>query len=159
MPPGTRPGRESNGLTPRAFMNAVLDQSRYLAVLISLIAMSFLYMLQIRELQHQPAWIGWLLAGCWLVLLAGFFVWAAHLLLHRRVAARDRLPGALFTVLGLIGLRVASSFVLANWLTSYSTSYGALGIVMAIFFWIIIGGTISSCSPPRCHQHLRNGAA
>ena len=99
-------------------------------------------MLQTRELEGQPAWIGWLLAVCWLALLVGFFVWAPHLLLHRRVAARSLLPGAVFTVLGLIGLRLASYLVLTHWLTSYSQSYGALGIVMAIFFWIIIGGTI-----------------
>ena len=122
--------------------NAVVDQARYLAVLFAILLMSFLFMLQTRELEGQPAWIGWLLAVCWLALLVGFFVWAPHLLLHRRVAARSLLPGAVFTVLGLIGLRLASYLVLTHWLTSYSQSYGALGIVMAIFFWIIIGGTI-----------------
>jgi len=58
------------------------------------------------------------------------------------VPARVLVPGAVFTIVCLIGLRLASTLVLTRWLTSYSQSYGALGIVMAIFFWLIIGGTI-----------------
>ena len=122
--------------------NAVVDQARYLAVLLVVLVMSFLFVLQTRALLGEPAWIGWLLTVCWLALLIGFFVWAPYLLLHRRVPATSLLPGALFTVLGLIALRLVSSLVLAHWLTSYSNSYGALGIVMAIFFWMIIGGII-----------------
>jgi membrane protein len=122
--------------------NALLDQARYLAVLLAILLMSFLFVLQTRALLGEPAWIGWLLTVGWLALLIGFFVWAPHLLLHRRIPASRLLPGAIFTVVGLIALRLASSLLLTRWLTSYSTSYGALGIVMAIFFWIIIAGTI-----------------
>jgi membrane protein len=136
--------------------NAVIDQARYLTVLLVVLAMSFLFMLQTRELLGQPAWIGWVLTVCWIAILIGFFVWAPHLLLHRRVPASSLLPGAVFTVLGLIALRLVSSLVLAHWLTSYSNSYGALGIVMAIFFWIIIGGTIlvlaAALSPALAHR-------
>jgi membrane protein len=144
--------------------NALVDQARYLAVLLVILVMSFLFMLQTRELLGQPAWIGWLLTVCWLALLVGFFVWAPHLLLHRRVPASHLLPGAVFTVLALIALRLASSLVLAHWLTSYSKSYGALGIVMAIFFWIIIGGTIlvlaAALSPALAHRRdLRQARA
>jgi membrane protein len=122
--------------------NAVVDQALYLAVLIAMLAMTFLYVLQTKQLRGEPAWIGWLLDVGWLALLVGFFVWAPHLLLHRRVPARVLVPGAVFTIVCLIGLRLASTLVLTRWLTSYSQSYGALGIVMAIFFWLIIGGTI-----------------
>ena len=85
--------------------NAVVDQARYLAVLLVVLVMSFLFVLQTRDLLGEPAWIGWLLTVCWLALLIGFFVWAPYLLLHRRVPATSLLPGALFTVLGLIALR------------------------------------------------------
>ncbi len=144
--------------------NALVDQARYLIVLVVVLVMSFMFMLQTRVLLGEPAWIGWLLTVCWLALLIGFFVWAPHLLLHRRVPASSLLPGAVFTILGLIALRLVSSLVLARWLTSYSKSYGALGIVMAIFFWIIIGGTIlvlaAALSPALAHRRdLRRAAS
>ena len=76
----------------------------------------------------------------WLAFLIAFFVWMPRLLLHR-VAARDLLPGALFTVSGLV-LRLISGLLFTHWLNWYSTTYGAFGIVIAIFFWIILIGTV-----------------
>ena len=88
--------------------------------------------------------------------LYSFFVWAPRLLLHHRVAARDLLPGAVFTVLGLIGLRLISVLLLTHWPNWYSTTYGAFGIVIAIFFWIILIGTIlilaAALSPALAHR-------
>ena len=59
-----------------------------------------------------------------------------------KVAARDLLPGAVFTVLALLGLRIVSTVLLVHYLNTYSRTYGALGIVMALFFWIILVGII-----------------
>ena len=64
------------------------------------------------------------------------------LLLHHRVARRDVVPGAVFTVVGLVVLRLISALLLTHWLNWYSTTYGAFGIVIALFFWIILLGTI-----------------
>ena len=92
----------------------------------------------------------------WLVVLVAFFTWGPWMLLHRKVAARDVLPGAVFTVLGCIALRVISSFLLTRWLKWYSTTYGSLGIVMAIVFWLIIFTTImllaAALSPALAHR-------
>jgi uncharacterized BrkB/YihY/UPF0761 family membrane protein len=88
--------------------------------------------------------------------LIGYFVWAPHRLLHGRVAAKDILPGAVFAVLGLVGMRIISGFLLKRWLEWYSQTYGALGIVMAFFFWIIIFTTIlvlaAALSPSLAHR-------
>ena len=105
-----------------------------------------------------------MLAVGWLCVLVGFFVWAPRLLLHKRVAARDILPGAVFTVLALLGMRLISGLLLKNWLEWYSKTYGALGIVMAFFFWIIILTTIlvlaAALSPALAHRRdLRRGRA
>ena len=51
-------------------------------------------------------------------------------------------PGAVFTVLGLVILRLISVLLLTHWLNWYSTTYGAFGIIIAIFFWIILIGTV-----------------
>jgi membrane protein len=107
-----------------------------------MIGLSFLYVLQTKLLSGDSPWVGGVLDVVWLGALVGFFVWAPRLLLHRRVSARDLLPGAVFTVLGLIALRLLSVLVLVRWLDSYSRTYGALGIVMAIFFWIIAEATV-----------------
>jgi uncharacterized BrkB/YihY/UPF0761 family membrane protein len=51
-------------------------------------------------------------------------------------------PGAVFTVVGLIALRLISALLLTHWLNWYSTTYGAFGIVIALFFWIVLMGTL-----------------
>ena len=135
---------------------AVLDQVLYLKVLGALAVMTLLFFVQTKALRGDPSWIGWLLDIGWFFLVLGFFVWAPLILLHKRVAARDILPGALFTMLGLVGMRIISVLLLKRWLKWYSKTYGALGIVMAIFFWIIAVATIlvlaAALSPALAHR-------
>jgi membrane protein len=111
-------------------------------VLAAMVVGVMLFVVQTRELRGQPSWIGWVLDIGWLALLLLFFVWAPRLLLHHRVPARDLLPGAVFTLLGLVGLRIVSSLLFTHWLNWYSTTYGAFGIIIAVFFWIILMGTL-----------------
>jgi membrane protein len=123
-----------------------------------------LFVFQTKALRGEPSWIGWVLDVGWLALLVGFFVWAPRLLLHHRVAARDLVPGAIFTVLGLVGLRLLSSLLFTHWLNWYSTTYGAFGIIIALFFWIILEGTLlvlaAALSPALAHRRdLRAGRA
>jgi len=136
--------------------NVVKDQVRYLEVLGVIAVIILLFTVQTKVLRGDPAWIGWVLDIGWVALLLGFFVWAPRLLLHNRVEARDILPGAIFTMLGLVGIRAISSLLLKHWLDWYSTTYGALGIVMAIFFWLIIIATIlilaAALSPALAHR-------
>ena len=136
--------------------SAIVDQARYLGVISVLIVLTALSLLQARVLQGDPAWIGYALDVVWLAALIGFFTWAPWMLLHRRVAARDVLPGAVFTVLGFVALRVIASFLLARWLNSYSTTYGSFGIVMALVFWFILLTTImvlaAALSPALAHR-------
>jgi membrane protein len=136
--------------------SAVMDQVRYFEVLGAIAAITLLFTLQTKALQGDPAWIGWALDIGWFALLLGFFVWAPRLLLHNRVAAQDILPGAIFTMLGFVGIRAVSGLLLKHWLDWYSSTYGALGIVMAIFFWLIIIATIlilaAALSPALAHR-------
>jgi len=146
--------------------NALIDQGTYYGILAALVVMSAVYVLQTRALRNSPSWIGWVLDIGWLALLIGFFTWAPWLLLHRQVPARDVLPGATFTVVCFIALRIVSGLVLKNWLNWYSKTYGALGIVMAIFFWLVIYSTVlvlaAALSPALAHRrdlrHARHEA-
>ena len=136
--------------------NAVVDQMRYFEVLVALAVLMLLFVLQTKALRTAPSWIGWALDVVWLALLVGFFVWAPQLLLHRRVPRRDVVPGAIFTVLGFVVMRLISGLLLKHWLEWYSKTYGSLGIVMALFFWIIILATImvlgAALSPALAHR-------
>jgi membrane protein len=120
----------------------LMDQWRYLGVLLAPLGFLLVYDIQTRLLRGHPAWIGWLLVPLWAAVVLGYFVWMPRTLLHNRVTVRDVLPGAVFTLVGLIVLRVISSLLLVNWLAWYSTYYGGLGIVMAAFFWIMLVATV-----------------
>ena len=71
----------------------VVDQARYAEVLGAMVLAVIVFVVQTRQLRGDPSWIGWLLDVGWLALLVCFFVWAPHMLLHRRVAVRDRGTG------------------------------------------------------------------
>jgi len=121
---------------------SIADQGRYLAVLLALMWLTCVWVLQLRYMHGAPAWADRVLGAAWLAVLTAYFVWAPRLLLHRRVGIRDLLPGAVITVAGLAVLHVGASFVLRRWLVSYSNTYGGLGIVMAILFWLIAAATV-----------------
>jgi membrane protein len=132
------------------------DQARYLLTLLVPTGFLLLYVVQTHALHGQPSWIGWLLLPVWVVALVWYFVWMPRMLLHKRVSARDVLPGAVFTVLGLAALRLISALLFRNWLVWYSKYYGSLGVVMAIFFWIALPASVlvlaGAFSPALAHR-------
>jgi uncharacterized BrkB/YihY/UPF0761 family membrane protein len=121
---------------------SVLDQARYVEVLVAVVVGAALLIGETKALRGEPSWIGWALDLVWLAALLAFFVWAPRILLHHRVTTRNLVPGAVFTVLGFVILRLISVLLLTHWLNWYSTTYGAFGIIIAIFFWIILIGTV-----------------
>ena len=134
----------------------IRDQARYFEVLLAILVAIFLYALEGKVLHGKASWIGWAIAPFWLFAIFYFFVWAPRLLLHNRVPRRDIVPGAVFTLLGLLGMRIASHYLLVNWLEWYGKYYGGLGIVMALFFWVTIVATIlvlaAALSPALAHR-------
>jgi membrane protein len=120
----------------------ISDQARYAAVFLVLLGLVFLYLLESKLLAGEPSWITWALVPCWAVAFLAYFVWLPRLLLHGRVAVRDVVPGAILTVVALVGMRIFSSLLLVNWLKWYSKYYGGLGVVMALFFWLLIAASI-----------------
>jgi membrane protein len=118
------------------------DQARYFVTLLVPLGLLLLYIIQTKQLRGQPSWIGWLLLPGWIAVLLAYFVWLPRMLLHGRVSTRAVLPGAAFTLVGLVGLRLLSALLFRHWLEWYGKYYGSLGIVMALFFWIMLFGSL-----------------
>lgn len=66
-----------------------------------------------------------------------FFWWAQHFLLGERVSWRALLPGAIATMLGLVGLRAFSALVFSPLIISNAVTYGAVGTVLVVQSWLI----------------------
>lgn len=120
----------------------ITDQLRYAAALFVPMGGLLLYLIQTRALEGRSSWIEWMLVPIWAVVIVAYFVWLPRLLLHKRVSVRDVLPGAVLTMVALVVMRVISSFLLTRWLVWYSQYYGGFGVVMALFFWLMIAMTI-----------------
>ena len=115
------------------------DQIRFALVLLGIYGLVLLLLVQLQELSG-----GWrlALAPAWVALLIVFFVWAPRMLTHRQLTARDLLPGAVVTALGLVVLMIVSSFVMELWVNLYAKDYGGFGVVMAIYFWLAFSSAV-----------------
>lgn len=92
-----------------------------------------------------PVWLDNLThsGGYWLALV---FIFAFLLLFNRvvpnvRLAWRDVLPGALFSLVAWFTLSVAFSFYVDN-MARYSLLYGSLGAVIVLMLWLYLTGMV-----------------
>jgi uncharacterized BrkB/YihY/UPF0761 family membrane protein len=120
----------------------VTDQIRYVVALLVTTFFMLVFVFETEELHGQSWWVRLALAPLWILGAGALFTALPYMLLHRRVPVRALWPGALVVALGLTGMRLASELVLVNWLVWYGKYYGGFGVVMALFFWIMIGASI-----------------
>jgi membrane protein len=66
-----------------------------------------------------------------------FFWWLPYFLLRGQVTRGALFPGALATVVGLVGLRFFSAWVFSPWIASSAVSYGPIGTVLVVQSWLI----------------------
>lgn len=71
-----------------------------------------------------------------------FFWWSQRILLGGRVAWSALLPGAVATMLGLLGLRSFSRLVFSPLIASSAVTYGPFGTVLVIQSWLVGVGVI-----------------
>jgi len=65
-----------------------------------------------------------------------FFWWGPRFLLGHQVRRRELLPGAVATMLGLVGLRWFSTLVFTPLVAANAISYGAVGTVLVVESWL-----------------------
>jgi membrane protein len=81
--------------------------------------------------------------GLGTVLGAVVFVWwSQRMLLAGRVRRRALLPGAVATMLGLLGLRVFSALVFSPLIASNTVAYGPIGTVLVLESWLVGVGVV-----------------
>ncbi|MGP3980864.1 YhjD/YihY/BrkB family envelope integrity protein [Streptomyces sp. KR80] len=71
-----------------------------------------------------------------------FFWWSQRMLLGGRVAWRALLPGAVATVVGLLGLRGFSQLVFSPLIASNAVTYGPFGTVLVLQSWLVGVGVV-----------------
>ncbi|MFJ4776742.1 YhjD/YihY/BrkB family envelope integrity protein [Streptomyces sp. NPDC088762] len=71
-----------------------------------------------------------------------FFWWSQRMLLDGRVAWGALLPGAVATMVGLLGLRLFSRLVFSPLIASGAVTYGPFGTVLVIQSWLLGVGVV-----------------
>lgn len=71
-----------------------------------------------------------------------FLWWSQHLLLGGRIRWRALLPGAVATVVGLLGLRIFSALVFSPLIASNAVAYGPVGTVLVVESWLLGVGVV-----------------
>lgn len=84
------------------------------------------------------------LAGAFVASLSAvlFFWWSQRILLGGRVRWRALVPGAVATMVGLLGLRFFSRLVYSPLIASNAVTYGPVGTVLVIQSWLVGVGVV-----------------
>jgi membrane protein len=115
-----------------------------------------------RQLARKLVWVAGLLAYLWIEALVGeqtgpvggrvltfvcefavsvlFWWWTVHFLLLGRIGWRALLPTALATGFCLTGLAVFSLLLFSGSITSGEKSYGSIGVVLVLLYYLIGSG-------------------
>jgi membrane protein len=116
------------------------DQIRFTIWFFVLSAVLAVFTLSASELRAGgwlavlPAWIG----GSML-----FWLWTPRFLLHRQISFHSLLPGALLSTFVVGGTVVTSPLWIAPTLNQNAKAFGAFGVIVALFGYILIVVTIS----------------
>ena len=90
---------------------------------------------------HSDGWL--VLIPAWIAGSTIFWLWTPRFLLHRKIAVRSLLPGALLASFVLGGTIATSPLWIGPTMEQDATAFGSFGAVIAIFAYILIAITIS----------------
>jgi hypothetical protein len=93
------------------------------------------------ELGDTGRWL--VLVPVWILGSLAFWLGTPHFLLHRKIAVRKLLPGALLATLVLGGTSAFSPLFLGPTLTTNGQAFASLGIVLSIVGYLFVAVTLS----------------
>jgi hypothetical protein len=124
----------------RTHVRTLSDQLRFTIWFFVLSGLLGLFFAFAATLRH----IGWAATvPVWLVVSTAFWLWTPSYLLHREVALRPLLPGALLATLLIGCANVASPLFLGSSLNSDGRHFGSFGIIIALIAWGLILAVLS----------------
>ncbi len=90
---------------------------------------------------HSAGWI--VLIPAWIAGSTIFWLWTPRFLLHRKIALRSLLPGALLASFVLGGTIATSPLWIGPTVNQDASAFGSFGAVVALFAYVLICITIS----------------
>ena len=84
-----------------------------------------------------------LLIPAWLAASVVLWLWVPWFLLHRQVALRGLMPGALLATIVLGGLSATSPLILSAPLNANGRAFGSFGVVLTLIGYVFIAITLS----------------
>jgi hypothetical protein len=136
-------GQQYQDLYARAWrihVGTAADQVRFAIWFFVASGLFALMMVLASELRAK----GWLvLLPAWIAASIVFWLWTPRFLLHRAISLRSLLPGALLATFVVGGTIASSPLWIGPTLEQNGKAFGAFGVVIALFAYILIVVTIS----------------
>jgi hypothetical protein len=124
----------------RVHAGTAADQIRFTVWFFVLSALVAAFVLSAAEIR-AAGWIAMLAA--WSAGSMVFWLWTPRYLLHRQISLRSLMPGALLATIGVGGTVLTSPLWIGPTLNQNAKAFGAFGVFIAIFGYILIVVTIS----------------
>ena len=116
---------------------------RPILVLIGLALLVSVFGVALNNLRSSAGVLGAVLMVCLVTAAAfGLWWWVSLMLPHALVPARALIPGAILWAIGLDVLHLLSTFWIGPLVARKSNTYGAVGIALAVLFWVYVLGRV-----------------
>jgi membrane protein len=122
-------------------VGSAADQALYTIFFFVFAAALTAVMVAQSELGDTGRWL--VLVPAWILGSLAFWLATPHFLLHRKIAVRKLLPGALLATLVLGGTAAFAPLFLAPALTTNGKAFASLGIVLSIVGYLFVMITLS----------------
>src|SRR3954452_6240884 len=124
----------------RVHAGTAADQIRFTVWLFVFSGVMAAFVLTAAEIRGA----GWIaMVAAWTAGSMAFWLWTPSYLLHRRISLRSLAPGALLAMIGVGGTVLTSPLWIGPTLNQNAKAFGAFGVFIAIFGYILIVVTIS----------------
>src|SRR3954453_12126580 len=124
----------------RVHAGTAADQIRFTVWFFVLSALVAAFVLSAAEIR-AAGWIAMLAA--WSAGSMVFWLWTPRYLLHRQISLRSLMPGALLATVGVGGTVLTSPLWIGPTLNQNAKAFGAFGVIIALFGYILIVVPIS----------------